>query len=51
MLATKINDTIVISGRVQGVELSHTYIGITIWEALKLFVKEATRFEKQRLSK
>jgi uncharacterized protein YuzE len=47
MLATKINDSIIITGKVNGIEISQTYQGLTIWEAIKLFIKETASFAKQ----
>lgn len=46
MLATKVNDSITIRGKVNGIELTHTYQGLTIWEAIKLFIKETASFTK-----
>lgn len=48
MLATRINDTISIVGKVNGVEISQTYIGITIMEAIKLFISETQVFAQTK---
>lgn len=48
MLAEQVKDNIVISGKINGIEISHTYQGLTIWEAIKLFIKETSRFVKQQ---
>jgi hypothetical protein len=46
MIAEKVNDNIVITGKINEVTISQTYQGLTIWEALKLFIKETSSFAK-----
>ena len=46
MMAEKVNDNIVITGKVNGITISQTYQGLTIWEAIKLFIKETASFAK-----
>ena len=46
MLATRVNDNIIITGKINGIEISQTYQGLTIWEAIKLFIKETSSFVK-----
>lgn len=44
MIAEKVNDNIVITGKIGEVTISQTYQGLTIWEAIKLFIKETSSF-------
>jgi hypothetical protein len=46
MLATRTNDSIVITGKVNGITITQTYEGLSIWDAIKLFIKETASFAK-----